>query len=43
MARHAIAERVVIVSEPGASLLIADDTSHREAATEEIRSADAPF
>jgi hypothetical protein len=41
MVKHAIAERVVIVSGPGASLLIADDASHREAATEEIRSAEA--
>jgi hypothetical protein len=32
-----------IVSEPGASLLIADDASHREAATEDIRSAGARF
>jgi hypothetical protein len=43
MARHAIAERVAIVSGPGASLLIADDASHREAATKGIRSADARF
>ena len=41
MVKRAIAERVAVVSGPGASFPIADDASHREAATEDLRSAHA--
>ena len=40
MVRRAIAERVALVSGPGASFPIAEEASHREAAIEDLRSAD---